>query len=212
MAEPSSATRGVQDVADPKVLRLKDVDPQHMQVRVTDVIEGSDQGSVIMTIYTGTLLVQHGAGEDRHDLRVQVPLIALVQNPLPNVFPGTKAIFTFDHEHFEQQFRGAVATASIAAFLIKDDDAVVAVDSAKADLREVELEDRNNTVVHAVVLELELASEESEVIRVAYYATVLSLVNEDLKQRTVREGDNGWTGRFNRIGNIVEVHGVPHPQ
>ncbi len=197
---------------EPRILRLKDVvDPQHVQVRVTDVIEGADQESVVMTIYTGTLLAGHGAGENISRLVIQVPVVALVQtNPPPNVRPGTKAIFTFDDNLFRLQFRGAIATASIAAFRIKDDDAVVAVDSAVADLREVRLNDLTNTLVHAVVLTLELASEESEVIRVAYQVTVLSVVNEDLKQRTVREGDNGWDGTFTEIG-LANPFGVPHP-
>jgi hypothetical protein len=185
-----------------KVLLPKDVNnPQSLRFVATDPVIGDAR---VVTIYTGLLNVGHFTGGDGGTIDIQFPLVGLF-----GTGTGTRAIFPLAPTLplARQEFKGAVASASISVFVDKTDPSIVAIESATADLRLVTL--NPNTPVHAVVLSARLKGQNSEFVNLAYHVTVLTLINSDFPiQAPVLVGGQFWDGTYKEIGN-VEVPGVP---
>jgi hypothetical protein len=176
---------------------------QHQQYRFFDP---EDDWNQRMTIYTGTLPVQHGAGQTSTGMVFEYPLLGIFQ---PSEQLGILPIN--DSNIAPIQFRSAVADASASIFLDKDDGRV-GVMKVRADLFEIIL-DQPSTMIRAVVLRGEVISYDTHIYTISFRVSVLERMTENPGAQAPILLGPAWNGNYNitndgHVGQMV-LPGVP---
>jgi hypothetical protein len=106
-------------------------------------------------------------------------------------------IFPINDPSFNQ-FRSAVANASISYFRVKDTEGDVGAVLVAADLFQIELDPRQ--IINAVVLSGYLISQQSELVNMSYHVSVLERMNQNPPtQPPILIAPGGWTGKYNLL-------------
>ena len=150
----------------------------------------------------------HGTESHLVNLCFQYPVLGFFNVPAGGTAIGILPI-NFPPSN---QFRSAVANASLSNFIVKDTEAIVGVFDVAADLFQIELDPRQ--IINAVVLSGYVNSLESEVTTVSYHVSVLErLTYNPPPQPPILIAPGGWTGKYNldasgALGPVLRA-GIP---
>lgn len=111
---------------DTKIITFEGASPQFLMTYFD-----SGGRTKFMMVYTGTLGIGHGAGQDQTQLRIEYPLLAWDKDQSGN---DTLALYPFDDP---DALEAAVASVAPSHFWIKDTKSWVYLDSIRADIKRV---------------------------------------------------------------------------
>jgi hypothetical protein len=177
--------------------------PSHIRTSFKDEIRNK---AVVQTVYSGKILIHHGATIGDW-IAFQYPLLGFFRENNGMVTPG---VIPIDHE---RQFLGTTAMAALSSILIKDTDYVSQawVTNLHADLHFVGLAPTNRQVF-AVVLTGVVTAIRSEISAIDYHVTVLTGLSDKSENRfgtPILSNTPDWNGTYTAIGASPVLSGIP---
>ena len=191
----------------PEIITFQEADPRHVRTAYLDSMAGGPQ---YMTVYTGQITVDHGAGGQITGLQVRYPVLGLFRKGNLHV----KGIVPLEDPRIDDQFVGAVATTAFPDILsFKDDYGQQRIENVRADLRRLKLGQGLSQPIFAVVLSFETTAYEAHIRSVSYQVTVLSKFRRrnlsPLRFDAPVVVGNLWDGTYGEIGPVVR-RGAPN--
>jgi hypothetical protein len=177
--------------------------PTHIRTAFKDEFRNK---TVVKTVYTGKVNIDHGAGDWPTVIKFQYPLLGFFREKNGTLTPG---IIPID----ENRFIGAAAMSALSSIAIKDTGSNCFVLQLNADLFRVDLAPTNLQIL-AVVLTGEVWAGKSHVGAIDYHVTVLNRLSDKGNRfgTPILSNSADWNGMYGAIATSPVLSGRPTEQ